>query len=460
MPFQYDDVRMAKDIGRPGSCMRRGLTALLLTAFCTGLVRADDEKTLKHVAKLDAELVRALSKLAQTYDELKDPEAAHFFASTALAFGAKDDKLVGIKNTWEVAVFIGKIRGGQILKDAEPITTALGGLHREYELIRDELWTPGTRGTLSEGLVKTLRDAGVKMELTQNAHEYIRVVQRFNALRQAMGLRAIFWDAEKSIPFILAAWYMGQTGDYEDDPSKSNTPANTHHVLYTQTVEEARKGTARLPNLDLSHYPDHLRGFSFIRQHLLNPNARTFSFAHWTKAWSISHMVLYMIPQLPYRNDIPTPSARFKDETVVKPWADWVDTEETLLVAGRKIPYVIYPYQGETDALCGSYMGEDGWIKDEYKHLRDTGVPIMLRFFVETVPSDVRATLSDSKEKVLSCRQYLTGDKRLYKLESWATVLLIPETRLAPSEHFTVHIECRVNDTPFEKSWGFTTRKE
>ena len=439
-----------------------GLILIALAAALGGqpTYAQSDEKLAKKVEKLDAQLVKALSILATKYDDLKDPEAAHFFASCALGYGPKDDKLIGIKNAWEIAVFIGKIRGGQVLKDIEPVVTALSGLNQEYKGIRDSLWTPGTHGTLSNAAVKILRDAGVKMELTQSAHDYIRVTQRFNTLRQAMGLRAIFWDFEKSTPLILAAWYMGQTGDYEDDPSPFPGPTNKSHVLYTTAVEDGRKHTSRIPNNELTHYPDQLRPFALIRQDLLNPNARTFSFAHWAKAWAINHMVLYTIPELPYRDDIPTPTARFKDETLVKPWSGWVDTEETILVNGKKVPYVRYPYDGEPDAPWRFYSGEDGWAKDEYKHLRDTGVPIMLRFFAKVTPSDVKTRLTDENHKVLDCRLYLNDDKRLLSCDNWATVLLVPESQLAQGKKFTVSIDCRIDGTPFEKAWSFTTRKE
>src|SRR5579863_2018991 len=263
-----------------------------------------DDKLAKKVEKLDGQLVKKCSEFAIKYDEEKNPEAAHFFASCAIGYGGKDDKVIGIKNAWEVAVFIGKVRGGQVLKDVEPIISALSGLNQEYRTIRDSLWTPGTRGTLSEGSIKVLREAGVKMELTQNAHEYIRATQRFNALRQAMGLRGIYWDFENSTRLIMVAWYMGQTGDYTDDQF-SKDGANKNHPIYTPAVEDAKKETSRPHNVELSQYPDHLKAFPQVRQDILNPNARMLWFAHWGKGVTLPHMVLFAIPQLPYRDDIP-----------------------------------------------------------------------------------------------------------------------------------------------------------
>lgn len=440
------------------------ITGLILAALAAALAgqtshAQSDDKLTKKVEKLDAQLVKKCSELALKYDEAKDPEAAHFFASCAIGFGCKDDKVIGIKNAWEIAVFIGKVRGGQLLKDVEPIISALSGLNQEYRGIRDTLWTPGIRGTLPESSIKLLREAGVKMELTQSAHEYIRITQRFNSLRQAMGLRAIYWDFENSTRLILVGWYMGQTGDYTDDQF-SKGGANKTHPLYTQAVEDAKRDTARSHTIELSQYPDYLKGFPQLRQDILNPNARMLWFAHWSKGATLPRMVLYAIPQLPYRDDIPTPTARFKDETLVKPWSEWIDTEDTITLGGMKVPYVRYPYDGESDAPFTCYAGEEGWEKEEYKHLRNAGVPIMLRFFMKTIPTEVESSLVDGKSKTISCRLYLNGDKRVHRLGGWATVLLLPEEQLRQGEKYAVTIKCKVENAPFERAWTFTTRKE
>jgi hypothetical protein len=415
-----------------------------------------DEKLQKKVEKLDARLVGACADLAKKYDELKDPEAAHFFASCAVGFGSKDDKILGIKNVWEIAVFIGKVRGGKPLADAEPISTALRGLSQEYRAIRDALWTDGVRGNLGDASKRILRDSGVKMELTQNAGEYVKTVQRFNALRQSMGLRAVFWDFEASSKLVGVAWYMAQTGDYEDDPGKDS---NKDHVCYTVDVEDARKKTSRMPNLELAAYPEYLRHFSLIREDLINPNARRIWLAHWGKGWALHPFVMYAIPQLPYREDIPTPGARFKDETVTRQWDGWVDVEETITIAGKKVPFVRYPFEGETDAPRKCYGGETGWQKSEYKALDGAGTPIICRFFINTVPTDVDVQLSLPDGKNVPYHLYLNGDKRV-RLHNWATVLAIPETPLEPRTKCNVKMKCTLEGAVFEKTWAFTVGAE
>jgi hypothetical protein len=440
-------------------------TSILLIALSGALgvqvshAQADD-KLAKKVEKLDAQFIKKCSELAIKYDEDKNPEAAHFFASCALGYGSKDDKLIGIRNTWEISVFIGKVRGGKELVDTDAITSVMRGLTQEYKGIRDALWTDGTRGNLGEPGKKILRDAGVKMELTQNAHEYIRATERFNALRQAMGLRGLFWDFENSTRLILVAWYMGQTGDYNDNLAFSRAGVNKGHVLYTPAVEDAKKQVSIVNGVELKNYPEHLRPFPLLRQDLLNPNARTLWLAQWVKGYALPSSVLYAIPQLPYRDDIPTPSARFGDETVVKPWSGWIDTEDTILLDGRKVPYVRYPYDGEPNAPFQCYGGEDGWEKSEYKFLSKAGVPIMWRCFTKSPPTDVEVGLVDGDNKSISGRTYMTGDKRATYMHSWATILFLPEQQLAQGQKYHVTIKCKIGPTAIEKSWGFTTRKE
>jgi len=441
------------------------IPGLILLAMVTVLAgqtshAQSDDKLTKKIEKLDAQLIKVCGDLAKKYDEEKSPEAAHFFASCALGFGAKDDKLTGIKNTWEVSVFIGKVRGGQVLKDTEPIISALSGLNQEYRAIRDSLWIPGTRGTLSNAAVKALRDAGVRMELTQEAHEYIRATQRFNALRQAMGLRAIFWDFDNSMRLILVAWYMGQTGDYNDNLVGSRESVNKNHVLYTPAVEDAKRQTGLINGVDITQYPEHIRPMPLHRASLLNPNARTLWLARWVKGYALGTTVLHAIPQLPYRDDIPTPSGRFKDETVVKPWSDWVDTEDTVQIKGMKVPFVRYPYDGEPDAPLLCYGGEDGWARSEYKFLDKAGVPIMLRIFEKATPTMIETTLLEPDGKTIPCRLYLNGDIRVPAMADWATLLLIPERQLVAGQKHTITMKCTINDVPFESSWTFTTRKQ
>jgi hypothetical protein len=415
-----------------------------------------DEKLQKKYEKADAQLIKACSELAKRYDADKSPEAAHFFASCAIAFGAKDDALASIKNSWEISVFIGKQHGGKLQTELEPIGTALRGLAVEYRGFRDVLWAASKQGNVSDASKKLLIDVGVKMEISQNAVEYVKTVLRFNALRQAMGLKAVLWDSGASLKLIPVAWYMAQTGDLYDQPGKE---ADQQHVCYSSDVEEARKTTTRIPNMELSACLDHLRHFGLSRQEILNPNARAIWLAHWSKGSTIPKVVLYSIPQLAYREDIPTPAARFKDETVVKKWDGWVDTEETIDVAGKKIPFVRYPYDGEPNAPSSCYSGEAGWHKDEYKFLEKAGVPIMCRFFVRTVPKQVEVQLSTASGRKLQTRTYLNGDARL-RLQDWATILVVPAEALERGVKYSISMKCSLDGTDFEKTWRFTAGQE
>lgn len=437
--------------------MLQGIAVLLSlgTSFHASSAQVD-EKVQKKVEKADAQFVKACIDLAKKYDADKVPEAAHFFASCALGCGSKDETLKSIKDSWEISVFIGKQQGGKVLTDAEPIATALRPLAQEYRGFRDALWTPGVRGNLSDSSKRILREAGVKMELAQNASEYIKTVQRFNALRQSMGLRSVFWDFDSSAKLIAVAWYMAQTGDYDDEPGKDT---NKEHVCYTPDVEEARKKTSRMPNLELSAYPNHLRNFALIREDLINPNARRIILAHWAKGVAMQHIVLYSIPQLPYREDIPTPTAKFKDETLVQKWNGWVDVEATIPVGGKKVPFVRYPYDGESDAPRKCFGGESGWQETEYKFLEKAGAPIICRFFIKVVPTDVDVQLTLPDGKKVPYRLYLNGDTRV-RLHNWATVLVIPEAPMVQGTKYNVTVKCALEGTTFEKTWSFTAGSE
>jgi hypothetical protein len=249
---------------------------------------------------------------------------------------------------------------------------------------------------------------------------------------------------------------MAQTGDYENEPGKDR---NKDHVCYTVDVEDARKNTSRMPNLELSAYPEYLRHFSLIREDLVNPNARTLILAHWGKGWALHQFVIYAIPQLPYREDIPTPGARFKDETVVKKLDGWVDVEETFAIGGKKVPFVRYPYDGEVDAPRKCYGGETGWEKSEYKFLDGAGTPIICRFFIDAVPTDVNVQLSLPDGKSVPYRLYLNQDKRV-RLHNWATVLAITEAPLERGTKCNVRMKCTLEGSVFEKSWAFSVGDE
>ena len=428
------------------------LFALLATgAAPAAQASKDDEKLSKQIAKLDELFVKALSDLAQKYDLMKDPEAAHFLASCALGFGGKDPKIAPIKAGWELDLFIGKVRGGQVLKDTNPIDTALRGPAGEYKKLVDSLVETAKRRGLAESTKAILHDCAIRYELAHRAHHYIQAIQRFNALRRAMGLKAVLWDFETSSKLIPAAWYTAETGDWEyEAPQKDST-------FYSGVVEFAKVKATRVCR-PLRNAPDILRPFALIREQLLNPNARRLWLAHWGDGSLLDGVVVYAIPQLPYREDIPTPSRRYKDETMVK---DWVDTEETVEIDGKKVPFVRYPYPDEPDAPWAFANGNEGmegnWASSEHEFLGKAGVPIMLRFFTEGSVVKLEATLKDRKGTLLPCRAYLNGDKRVV-LDTSPTVLLVPEKQLKVSTAYTVAVKCTLKGTAFEKSWTFTTR--
>jgi hypothetical protein len=178
----------------------------------------EDAKLTAQVERIDAKFLKALGTLAQEYDKAKDPEAAHFFAECALGFGLKDPKIAVIKGAYEIDLYVGKLRGGVVLKAVNPIKRELYEPAKEYKKIYDEILSPVSRVKAQkegfpEARRRILHDVAVKYEIAQRAHEYVQAIQRFNELRRAMGLRAILWEFESSRKLILAGAYMGETAD-------------------------------------------------------------------------------------------------------------------------------------------------------------------------------------------------------------------------------------------------------
>ena len=415
-----------------------------------------DEKLEKRSRKLDDRLLASLGDLAKKHDADKNPEAAHFFASCAVGFGSKEPGIAAIKGGWETDLFMGKVRGGELTKDAREIKAALGTYALEYKRLLDTLLEGAKAGAPTGASKAALLDCGIKYEITRSAHDYILATQRFNRLRREMGLRAVLWDFEVSHKLIHAAWYMAETGD-----ASSQSKSNTESLYYDPIVERAKAEVAKMPLHMVDEQPDLVRSYALVRQNILNPNSRRLWLAQWQSGKRLDGISLYAIPLEALREDIPTPTQRFRNETVVK---GWVDTEETIEVKGRKVPFVKYPYDGEPDApWCfsnGQGAQEAYWDDAEYAFLKRAGVPIMLRFFVEGSLSNVSARLNERSGREVPCRTYVSGDKRVALPRHLPTVLLVPEKQLDKGAAYSVSVKCEFDGVPFEKSWSFTTRSK
>lgn len=420
-------------------------------------VQADDEKLAKRADQLTAQLVKNLEQLAKKYEELNDPEAAHLLASCALGFGSKDPKLPGIKGSREVDLFVGKLRGGEQLADANPIDTALRGIAYELKKLLDPLFPKLKKGELSAAAKDLVHDLVPKYEIARGAEEYIQATQRFNKLRRAMGLRAVLWDFERSRQLILACWYMGETEDF-----RSEEKSNSSSPMYSEGVELAKQQCSRPLFRELKEYPDTLRPYALIRQDLLNPDARQLWLAHWVGGKKISPMTAYAIPQLQFRADIPTPSQRYSRDTVVEQWPDWKDTEDTVQLEGRKVPIVHYPHESEQDAPAvfsnGKGAMETGWAKSELDFLGKAGVPIMLRVFTRGAPSDVTFDLRNKAGRQVPLRVYLNGDERVRFYGDWITIVGVPDGHLESGVEYNARLSFKINQDPVERSWTFRTK--
>jgi hypothetical protein len=431
-----------------------GIVALLLAS---PRLEADDEKLAKRVDQLTAQLVKNLEDLAKKYDGLNDPEAAHFLASCAVGFGSKDPKVAGIKGAREVDLFVGKLRGGEQLADANPIDTALRGIATDAKKLLDSLLPQLKKGELSPAAKNLVHDLVPKYEIARGAEEYIQATQRFNKLRRAMGLRGILWGFEQSRQLILACWYMGETEDYRNEEKSDSTSP-----LFSPSVDLAKRLCAGMLFRTPKDLPEDIRPYALVRQDLLNPDARQLWLAHWAGGKKINPMSLYAIPQVGFRLDIPTPSQKYTRETVAEQWPDWKDTEDTTLIDGTKVPLVRYPHDSEPDAPLvfsnGRGAMESGWEPSELDFLAKAGVPIMLRIFTRGQASDVSVELKSKSGTTKPTRLYLNGDKRVSFAGDWITVLALPEAKLDPGVEYVVRMTCTANGTRVERTWSFKTR--
>ncbi len=441
-----------------------GLAALVAVALHAGSAAwaDEDERLQARVAKIDEKLIKALGGLAREYDKAKDPEATHFFAECFLGFGGKDSQVAAIKGGYEIDLYVGKLRGGTVIKAVNPIKRELQGPAKEYKKVFDELYAAARAGGISEFRKKILHDVAVKYEIAQSAHEYVQAIQRFNELRRALGLRAILWDFEASRKLILAGCYMGETADYKSKEwidNKSGEAPRQDNVFWGEVVEFAKRTCSRLLQPDIAGIADSLRCSALVREDLMNLDARKLWLGRWAEGRKLPHITLYCIPAVEFRGDIPTPSKRYTTDIPLTEHPGWVDTEETATVGGRKVPYVRYPYDGERDAPR-KFDEEYGWAESESKFLEKAGVPIMLRIFSRHAMEEASATLKDSLGRDVPCRLYTDQDKRVQFHVPWPTILALPERELERDRKHTITMKCTLDGTPFEKTWSFTTRSK
>jgi tetratricopeptide (TPR) repeat protein len=182
-----------------------------------------------------------------------------------------------------------------------------------------------------------------------------------------------------------------------------------------------------------------------------------------TRLGRLESMKLYAIPRGKYRDEIATPSARFRGETVTADRDRWADVEETLQLGSSKVVVAHYPGNGESDAPTTFGHGERtelNWSDAtlDQRGMFTMGLPIMLRFFGGEKLTDVDVELKPKGGRALACRKYLNGDKRV-DMENLPTVLLLPEKPLDKGTSYEVRIKGKLDGTPFERKWEFGTAK-
>lgn len=436
-----------------------GVWAAMLGDIAVTAAQDSDDKLKLRVEKIDEKLAKALAELATKYSEDSDVEAAHFFAECFRGLGKKDDKIHAIWLDWELKVYLGKEQGGKPLEKAAPIGQKLASINGDYKKVLEELLALAKkeRRSMSETEAKLFRECAVKYELTRGAQDYIKTIKRINELRRAMGLRGVLWDFENSAKMILASACWADVLD----TLGSVTEKNKESAFYSEDSLKLATESAAAGYRDIGEWAEYLRGFALSRSPLLNPNSRRLWLGHWKRFDGFTAVSAFQIPQLPYREDIPTPSQRHDRGTITK---DWIDTEETFEAGGKKFPLARYPHDGETNlpwyfGMVGAKGTEGGWSKEEHEFTKTAGLPIMLRFFGAAKLGDMEAKLTTKSGKDVACRTYTNGNERVPGIGEWPTVLLVPEGELEKGATYTVSIRAKVNGSAFEKTWCFTTRK-
>ena len=90
------------------------------------------------------------------------------------------------------------------------------------------------------------------------------------------------------------------------------------------------------------------------------------------------------------------------------------------------------------------------------------GCPVTASFYARGRPTAVEARLVSAKGEVIACH-LVTPEAPLNPAATWPihvaqSIALIPKAPLDASTTFTATIKCRLGQTPWEKTWKFTTR--
>ena len=261
---------------------------------------------------------------------------------------------------------------------------------------------------------------------------------------------------------VVKGAYMGETGDYKSKEwtdNKSGENPQKDNVFWGDVVDFAGGTRSRLPHSEISTITDRLRSSALTREDILNLDARRLWLGRWAGGRKIPGISLYCIPAVEYRQDVPTPSKRYTTDSQAKGHPEWVDTEETATINGRKVPFVRYPYDGEPDTPR-RFGREYGWAESEEEFLAKAAVPIMLRIFSRHSLAEASVALRDKPGKDIPCRLYTDRDERVQFHVDWPTLLAVPERELDKDTKYTVTMTCTLDATRFERTGSFTTRSK
>ena len=127
---------------------------------------------------------------------------------------------------------------------------------------------------------------------------------------------------------------------------------------------------------------------------------------------------------------------------------DWVTVVDPLRGLGKDP--IAYPAPDQKDVPLGFGNGPDG---------KNAGYPISLDFPPETTLADVVAVLTDEAGNRIPSL-VSTPAMPLPGVSSKTMIGILPKSPLKGQTPYRVRVSARVDDRPFEKSWGFTTEDD
>ena len=266
--------------------------------------------------------------------------------------------------------------------------------------------------------------------LVRQVPDVVRALRHLNRRRVPCGLKAFRFHAARSLGCVLHARYLAAAGFVEISKRPSG-----FHGEDAKDPNATPQGLAAAGASIMAMYPlletiDILLDTFIHRLPLLVPGEASIAMGTWTGAKEAASVLL-------------NAGDAAKD--------------------GREIPDgVCYPAPGSDET------SRQFWRKGELPppvlgvDLGSLGCPVTVSFYGRGTPRAVEAKLVSARGEVIACH-VVTPEAPLNPGAAWPihvaqSIALIPKAPLDSSTTFTATVKCRLGETPWEKTWRFTTR--